>query len=166
MRAAVRPGQIAVTELPHVGGPGGLDPHKDVVFGHEFSAELVAHGPQTGRTLPLGTTVCAVPLVFGPESVGYSQRFPDDAIAQIARLQEKSGGFGTYLLMGHEGADTAQTRRSYELFARYVAPHFQGSAATLTGSRDWAAANRGTFIGEAGAAVMSAMQRHEEEKKA
>lgn len=91
---------------------------------------------------------------------------PDDAIAQITRLQEKSGGFGAYLLMGHEWADTAQTRRSYELFARYVAPHFQGSAATLTGSRDWAAANRGDFIGAAGAAVMSAMQRHEEEKKA
>lgn len=91
---------------------------------------------------------------------------PDDAIAQITRLQERSGGFGAYLLMGHEWADTAATRRSYELFARYVAPHFQGSAATLTASRDWAAANRGDFIGAAGAAVMSAMQRHEEEKKA
>lgn len=91
---------------------------------------------------------------------------PDDAIAQITRLREKSGGFGAYLLMGHEWADTAATRRSYELFARYVAPAFQGSAASLTSSRDWAAANRGDFIGAAGAAVMSAMQRHEEEKKA
>lgn len=90
---------------------------------------------------------------------------PDDAIAQIQRLQEKSGGFGTYLLMGHEWADTAATRRSYELFARYVAPRFQGSSDTLTASRDWAAANRGEFIAGAGAAVMSAMRRHEEEKK-
>ncbi|NUR89289.1 MAG: LLM class flavin-dependent oxidoreductase [Nonomuraea sp.] len=90
---------------------------------------------------------------------------PDDAVAQIQRLIEKSGGFGTYLLMGHEWADTAATRHSYELFARYVAPAFQGSADTLTASRDWAAANRGEFIGAAGAAVMSAMQRHEEEKK-
>ena len=32
---------------------------------------------------------------------------PDDAIAQIERLQAQSGGFGTYLCMGHEWADTA-----------------------------------------------------------
>lgn len=90
---------------------------------------------------------------------------PDDAIAQIRRLLDKSGGFGTYLLMGHDWADTAATLRSYELFARYVMPEFQHTSATLTASRDWAAANRGEFIGAAGAAVMSAMQRHEEEKK-
>ncbi|WP_214316691.1 LLM class flavin-dependent oxidoreductase [Nonomuraea sediminis] len=90
---------------------------------------------------------------------------PDDAIAQIRRLLDKSGGFGTYLLMGHDWADTAATLRSYELFARYVMPEFQNTSTTLTASRDWAAANRGEFIGAAGAAVMSAMQRHEEEKK-
>ncbi|MFC4116226.1 LLM class flavin-dependent oxidoreductase [Nonomuraea zeae] len=88
---------------------------------------------------------------------------PDDAVAQIRRLQERSGGFGAYLLMGHEWADTAATHRSYELFARYVAPVFQGSAVTTEASRDWAAANRGEFIGAAGAAITSAMQRHQEE---
>ena len=51
----------------------------------------------------------------------------DDAIAQVARLQTQSKGFGTFLLMGHEWADTAATRHSYELIARYVAPHFQDS---------------------------------------
>ena len=60
---------------------------------------------------------------------------PDDAIAQIERLQSQSGGFGTYLCMGHEWADTAATRHSYELLARYVAPHFQDSARTTTASR-------------------------------
>ena len=36
---------------------------------------------------------------------------PDDAIAQIERLVEQSnGGFGAYLNMAHEWADTAQTR--------------------------------------------------------
>ena len=52
----------------------------------------------------------------------------DDAIAQVDRLQAQSGGFGTFLLMGHEWADTAATRHSYELIARYVAPRFQGSS--------------------------------------
>ena len=88
----------------------------------------------------------------------------DDAIAQVARLQAQSKGFGTFLLMGHEWADTAATRHSYELIARYVAPHFQDSAASLTASRDWAAENRPEFIGAAGNAVMSAIQKHHEEK--
>jgi len=90
---------------------------------------------------------------------------PDDAIAQIQRLAEQSKGFGTYLLMAHEWADTAPTLRSYELFARYVAPVFRRSAETLVASRDWAAENRPQFIGEAGAAVMSAIQKHAEEKE-
>jgi limonene 1,2-monooxygenase len=89
---------------------------------------------------------------------------PDDAIAQIRRLSEQSRGFGTYLLMAHEWADTAPTRRSYELFARYVAPVFRRSAETLVASRDWAADNRPQFIGEAGKAVMSAIERHNEER--
>ena len=88
----------------------------------------------------------------------------EDAIAQIERLRTQSGGFGSFLLMGHEWADTAATRHSYELFARYVAPQFQGTAQTLTASRDWAAENRPQFIGAAGNAVMSAIQKHHEEK--
>jgi len=88
----------------------------------------------------------------------------DDAIAQIERLQAQSGGFGTYLLMGHEWADTAATRHSYELIARYVAPRFGDSAASLTRSRDWAAENRPEFIGSAVNAVMSAIQTHQEER--
>jgi limonene 1,2-monooxygenase len=68
------------------------------------------------------------------------------------------------LLMGHEWADTAATRHSYELIARYVAPRFQGSSESLTSSRDWAAENRPEFIGAAGNAVMSAIQKHHEEK--
>ena len=53
---------------------------------------------------------------------------------------------------------------SYELFARYVMPAFQGSAETLIASRDWAADNRPTFIGAAGAAVFTAIQNHNDER--
>ncbi|XVQ15416.1 LLM class flavin-dependent oxidoreductase [Spirillospora sp. CA-255316] len=90
---------------------------------------------------------------------------PDDAIAQIRRLAEQSGGFGTYLLMAHDWADTERTRRSYELFARYVAPVFQGSADPLAASRDWAAANRDTFIGATTQAIKSKVQEQEEERR-
>ncbi len=91
---------------------------------------------------------------------------PDDAVAQVQRLADQSGGFGTYLLMAHEWADRPQTLRSYELFARYVMPAFQGSASTLTASRDWAAEHRPAFIGAAGTAIMSAIQQHQDEKAA
>ncbi len=89
----------------------------------------------------------------------------EDAVKQVERLRVQSNGFGTFLLMGHEWADTAATRHSYELIARYVAPRFQGSSDTLTASRDWAADNRPEFIGAAGAAVMSAIVKHQEEKE-
>jgi limonene 1,2-monooxygenase len=89
---------------------------------------------------------------------------PDDAIAQIQRLWDQSdGGFGTFLVMAHDWADTAATRRSYELLARYVFPAFQGSADSTTSSRDWAAENRPTFIGEVGAAIMTAIGKHNAE---
>ena len=90
----------------------------------------------------------------------------EDAVNQVERLRKQSGGFGTYLLMGHEWADTEATRHSYELIARYVAPEFQGTSRTLTASRDWAAENRPEFIGAATAAVVSAFERHNQEKGA
>jgi limonene 1,2-monooxygenase len=89
---------------------------------------------------------------------------PDDAVAQVRRLAEQSKGFGTFLLMAHEWADRPQTLRSFELFSRYVTPEVDGTAATLAASRDWAAENRPEFIGAAGAAIMTAIQRHTEEK--
>jgi limonene 1,2-monooxygenase len=92
---------------------------------------------------------------------------PDDAIAQIERLIEQSnGGFGAFLNMAHDWADTEQTRKSYELMARYVFPRFQGSAVSTTRSRDWAAENRPTFIGEVGAAIMTAIGKHNQEQDA
>jgi limonene 1,2-monooxygenase len=90
----------------------------------------------------------------------------EDAAAQVQRLIDQSGGFGTFLCMAHEWADTAATRRSYELLSRYVFPRFQGSAEQTTASRDWAAENRPEFIQAATTAIMTAVQSHHEEKAA
>lgn len=89
----------------------------------------------------------------------------DDAKAQIQRLIDQSGGFGTFLNMAHEWADREATSRSYELLARYVFPEFQGSAVSTEGSRDWAAENRPEFIGAATAAIMNAIQSHHTERQ-
>jgi threonine dehydrogenase-like Zn-dependent dehydrogenase len=71
-------------------GVPSLDPTADCVFGHEFCAEIVEHGPDTTRTLPVGTRVCSVPIVVGGsgiEQIGYSNTFPG-ALAEHLVLQE------------------------------------------------------------------------------
>lgn len=83
---------------------------------------------------------------------------PDDAIAQIEGLLEISGGFGAFLFLAHNWADREATHRSYELFARYVMPHFQGHLEPLERSRDFAADNRERFMGRAMEAVTKAFE--------
>jgi limonene 1,2-monooxygenase len=67
---------------------------------------------------------------------------PEDAIEMVRKLVDLSGGFGGLLGLAHEWAPAEKMRRSYELFARYVAPHFQGSLEPLAGAQQWAAAHR------------------------
>lgn len=89
---------------------------------------------------------------------------PDDAIAQIERLQAQSGGFGAFLLMDNNWANWEHKKRSYEMIARFVAPRFQGSNENRDASLRWAADNRPRFIGEAQAAVGARVAQHIQEK--
>jgi len=75
--------------MDSVGVPS-LDPTADCVFGHEFCAEIIEHGPDTSRALPVGTRVCSVPIVVTPtgvEQIGYSNLYPG-ALAERMVLQE------------------------------------------------------------------------------
>ena len=75
--------------MDRVGVPA-LDPGSDCVFGHEFCAEIVEHGPDTAGTLPVGARVCSVPIIVeqtGVEQIGYSNRYPG-ALAERMVLQE------------------------------------------------------------------------------
>jgi threonine dehydrogenase-like Zn-dependent dehydrogenase len=63
-----------------------MDLDRDVVMGHEFCAEIVEHGPETTRRLPVGARVCSRPTLMrpsGPQSIGYSNDNP--------------GGYGEYM---------------------------------------------------------------------
>lgn len=51
---------------------------------------------------------------------------PDQAISRIERIVEESGGIGTFVIGHLEAANPENTKRSYELFARHVIPHFNG----------------------------------------
>jgi limonene 1,2-monooxygenase len=70
---------------------------------------------------------------------------PDDMITQIERLLAKSGGFGGFLSMSHDWADFAETKRSYELIARYVMPRFQDQIAGRTAALRWAKEKHAEF---------------------
>jgi limonene 1,2-monooxygenase len=72
---------------------------------------------------------------------------PDLVARGIERLIGLSqGGFGGLLFRAHDWADREQTWRSYELFARYVMPRFQGSLDLPTASHEWTKANRKTIF--------------------
>jgi limonene 1,2-monooxygenase len=59
---------------------------------------------------------------------------PGMAAAQIDRLLERSGGFGTDLFQGADFASWHDTLRSYELFAEEVIPRFNGQLASVLNS--------------------------------
>ncbi len=82
---------------------------------------------------------------------------PDTVVKGIRRLQEYSqGGFGGILFRAHEWANREQTLRSFELFARYVMPVFQGSLDPIVGSNTWARENRKQVFGPTVEAVKRA----------
>ena len=63
---------------------------------------------------------------------------PDDCIAAIEKLQEMSGGFGKFMIRVEDWAPREKILHSYELLARYVMPHFQGSLTGIQVSSKWA----------------------------
>ncbi|HEY6421558.1 MAG TPA: LLM class flavin-dependent oxidoreductase [Candidatus Binataceae bacterium] len=92
---------------------------------------------------------------------------PDDAVAQLRELQEVTGGIGGMLSLAHEWATREQTLRSYELWARYVAPQFNGAAANqVKYSSEWAQRNRDLLFGKAVVGITTAMQEYAEQKAA
>ena len=91
---------------------------------------------------------------------------PDDAIRYIEKLQQGSGGFGGFLELAHNWADFAQTRRHYELMARYVKPHFNGRNELRVSSYDYSHRNRDVFVGAAQQAVNVEIQKRKDEEAA
>lgn len=83
-----------------------------------------------------------------------------DAVVYIQDLLERSGGFGTFLMLGHDWADPQATYHSYGLFAREVIPHFKGQLIAPRASHDWAKDMRGQLLGRAGEAIVKAIGEH------
>jgi alkanesulfonate monooxygenase SsuD/methylene tetrahydromethanopterin reductase-like flavin-dependent oxidoreductase (luciferase family) len=93
---------------------------------------------------------------------------PEDVAAQIDRLQKQSnGGFGGYLMMAHEFANPAATKRSYELVAQYVMPLFQnGTRDRLADAERRAQAVRDKLNAEQADALQAWTDKYQADKKA
>jgi len=91
---------------------------------------------------------------------------PDDAIEQIQRLRDKQGEFGCYLQLVHNWANWEATKKSYELYARHVVPHFRGSNAHRASSNAWAYEHRMEFSTLRDAATKKMFDQHEAERAA
>ena len=140
--------------------------YKDVEYGmeqwfHYFQA--VAAFPQ--MAVP-GNNVKEM-IEFVNESGFGAIGTPDMAVAQINRLLDQSnGGFGAYLMLAHNWADPAATRKSYELIAREVMPHFQGHHMATMGAAARAEKLRPELAEVHSKAVEEMTQKYADEKAA
>jgi len=85
---------------------------------------------------------------------------PDDAIAQIRRLQAKQGEFGAFLQLAHNWADWEQTKKSYDMWQRYVTPVINNSNSARVDSYEQVKANAQELVGAAMSAAMQTLQKH------
>lgn len=114
---------------------------------------LTANENSLEKSIKEGTIVCGT---------------PDDAIAQIKRLQEKQGEFGCFLQLAHNWADFDATKKSYELWQRHVTPVINKANTARQEAFQWATGkeNAEKFIGAAVNAAMATIQKHAEQEAA
>ncbi len=86
---------------------------------------------------------------------------PDDLIKAIEQLQQITGGFGVVLGFAHDWANRENSRRSWDMVARYVIPALNGSLRSMQASADYVEANKTELIGGASAAVLNKILAHE-----
>jgi limonene 1,2-monooxygenase len=91
---------------------------------------------------------------------------PDDAIARIEKLYEKQGEFGAVLIQVTSWADWPALRRSFELYAQYVIPHFAGSNESRRRSYDWVTKNQDELVSKRVDAARQMFATHESERGA
>jgi limonene 1,2-monooxygenase len=100
------------------------------------------------------------------ESGGVVIGTPDDAIAKLEALHAKQGNFGAFLQLATNWADFETTKKSYDLYARFVRPHFEKSNVNRRISLDWVTEHGGELGTKAQAAAMKAFAAHETAEKA
>ncbi len=91
---------------------------------------------------------------------------PEDAIKQLDRLYAKQGAFGCFLQLAHNWASWEGTKKSYELYARYVVPHFRKANAHRVQSLEWTTAHNQELMALSQAAQQAMFDKHKAEREA
>lgn len=91
---------------------------------------------------------------------------PDMAAAQIQRLIDRSGGFGTYLFQGFDIANWSETLRNFELFAEQVIPQFNGTLGAVQRSYEHVLDEKETNRASTAAARTAAQNQWKRERQA
>jgi limonene 1,2-monooxygenase len=110
--------------------------------------------------LPLGTPAGIDPVDYMIETGFAVIGTPDDYVAQVERLTAQSGGFGCFLHLDTHWSDWAETKRSYELIARFAIPRVNKLNAGRFASETWLRENNVQFKGELNAAVAAKIAEH------
>lgn len=85
---------------------------------------------------------------------------PDDAVAQIRRLEAKIPDFGTLLLFDKNWASTEHKKRSLELLMRYVLPEINGTNDSRQRSFDWQGEHAQEYFETMQQATQRAFDKH------
>lgn len=83
-------------------------------------------------------------VAFSENAVGVIGT-PDDLVERIRDLYEVTGGFGVVIGFVHDWANIENTRRSWDMVARYVVPEVKGMIAPLRASQRHVIENRESF---------------------
>ncbi|HXZ00313.1 MAG TPA: LLM class flavin-dependent oxidoreductase [Stellaceae bacterium] len=105
---------------------------------------------------PLDILIAAGAIVVGT---------PEDAIRQLERLYAKQGAFGAFLQLAHNWANWEATRKSYELYARYVVPHFRRANLHRVQSLEWTTAHNQELMAMSQAAAQAMFDKHKAERE-
>jgi limonene 1,2-monooxygenase len=106
---------------------------------------------------PLDILVAAGAIVVGT---------PEDAIKQIERLKAKQGAFGCFLQLAHNWADWEATKKSYELYGRYVVPHVRQANTHRIESLAWVSEHNKELMAMSQAAAQAMFAKHKAERAA
>lgn len=169
---AARHGHVAPREKWRLMGPMHIaetveQAKKNCEYGLQWVFEYLSH------IIPTGDPSAPPPPSDYSEFIDYANESgrmvigtPEMAIEQLERLVEKTGGFGCYLFLGADLADFGATKRSYELFAEQVMPHFTGQLAPVQASYDRVVGAGSRWVDATLNAQLTAIAKYEEEKAA
>jgi limonene 1,2-monooxygenase len=84
----------------------------------------------------------------------------------LERFWQKTGGFGCMLMLAHDWANFEATKKSYEMFMRYVLPKFAGRNEAREASLAWIRGHREEFSSAGKAAAMKVVNAYLAEQAA